>query len=378
MAGQLPVGPTGTGAAATAAPRCTRGANAEPGRGFASLLQESAPAGAPASGLPGDAPLAPVASAPQTLLQPLRRVTVTDELDEPWTPLGLEVSLILGPMPSAAPAIATAAPPAVDGPAPVAVLQGNAKPLPTAASPVSSSDDAAALLIAGSAFAPQAAAAGEVPQAADAPAATATATLAQATPAAPVATAMAAPLPRQWVELMESASPRESEGVQGPATSANVAAPLGLAKTSVVIPPDAPAADISGEGFDEAVGTKLVWMAEQKIGHAQIRIHPQALGPVEIRLQLDGDRVHAEFSSNQPEVRQALENSVPRLREMLASGGFELAQADVGQHRGQDRQPSSSERANATTPGGEPETDPGTIRPTVLSTRVRQLLDAYA
>ena len=50
------------------------------------------------------------------------------------------------------------------------------------------------------------------------------------------------------------------------------------------------------------IGDAVRWMADQKIGHAHIKVTPNDLGTVEIRLRLDGDRVHADFSSAQAEV----------------------------------------------------------------------------
>lgn len=91
--------------------------------------------------------------------------------------------------------------------------------------------------------------------------------------------------------------------------------------------------DLNSEGFDEAIGARLSWLADQKIGHAHIRITPHDLGPVEVRLQLDGDRVHASFTSAHADVRQALEGSLSRLREMLGEQGLQLAHADVGQQQ---------------------------------------------
>src|SRR5690606_26792205 len=64
--------------------------------------------------------------------------------------------------------------------------------------------------------------------------------------------------------------------------------------------------------FDEAIGARIGWLAEQKIGHAHIRVTPNDLGPVEVRLQLEGDRVHASFTSAHADVRHALENSLPK------------------------------------------------------------------
>jgi flagellar hook-length control protein FliK len=116
-------------------------------------------------------------------------------------------------------------------------------------------------------------------------------------------------------------------------------------------------------------------MAEQKVGHAHIRISPAELGPVEIRMRLDGERVHADFSSGQAEVRQALESSLPKLREMLASQGFALGQADVG-HHGQSRSSDARQTPSGHVAGTGAEPEPGDATPRRLA--LRGLLDAYA
>lgn len=84
--------------------------------------------------------------------------------------------------------------------------------------------------------------------------------------------------------------------------------------------------------FAEEVGARLQWIAEQQGGEATLRISPDGLGPVEIRLKLDGDRVELGFAATQQETRQALQDALPKLREMLAQQGLQLGHADVG-HR---------------------------------------------
>lgn len=150
-------------------------------------------------------------------------------------------------------------------------------------------------------------------------------------------------------------------------------APLGLARTETVNAMEAPSADLHGGHFDEDIGDSVRWMADQKIGHAHIKVTPNDLGTVEIRLRLDGDRVHADFSSAQAEVRQALENSLPRLRDMLGQHGFQLAHADVGQ---QHTPPSQG----AASPHGESSADTEALTETPRTVRMtaRGLVDAYA
>ena len=150
-------------------------------------------------------------------------------------------------------------------------------------------------------------------------------------------------------------------------------APLGLARTETVNAMEAPSAYLHGGHFDEDVGDAVRWMADQKIAHAHIKVTPNDLGTVEIRLRLDGDRVHADFSSAQAGVRQALENSLPRLRDMLGQHGFQLAHADVGQ---QHTPPSQG----AASPHGESSADTEALTETPRTVRMtaRGLVDAYA
>ncbi|UYK64888.1 flagellar hook-length control protein FliK [Xanthomonas sacchari] len=141
-----------------------------------------------------------------------------------------------------------------------------------------------------------------------------------------------------------------------------------------------PTPNLHGNQFDEELGARISWLADQKIGHAHIKLNPAELGPVEVRLHMAGDQVNASFSSNQADVRQALENSLPRLRDMLGQHGFQLGQADVGQQQPQQQQ------ANAQgTPqgggrsGGELADDlSGSVGIPAVVLRQRGLLDAYA
>lgn len=130
----------------------------------------------------------------------------------------------------------------------------------------------------------------------------------------------------------------------------------------------------AGAGYGDELGTNIVWLAEQRIGHAQLQVTPDHLGPIEVRLQLDGARVHAEFYSAQADVRHALEASLPRLRDLLGQHGLQLGQADVGQrqHDGRHARPTSNQGDTDCFPDGSSRPLPATTH------RVRGLLDEYA
>ncbi len=75
---------------------------------------------------------------------------------------------------------------------------------------------------------------------------------------------------------------------------------------------------------------KIVWMAKNDQQSAQINLNPPQLGPVQITLNLNGDQATAVFASPHAEVRQAIESSLPQLRDMLSTAGIALGDANVG------------------------------------------------
>lgn len=77
------------------------------------------------------------------------------------------------------------------------------------------------------------------------------------------------------------------------------------------------------------LGQKVVWLASQDKQSAQITLNPPQLGPIEISLNLKNDQATAVFTSPHAEVRNAIENALPSLREALAGVGVQLGQADV-------------------------------------------------
>ncbi|NZA27893.1 flagellar hook-length control protein FliK [Luteimonas sp. SJ-92] len=192
--------------------------------------------------------------------------------------------------------------------------------------------------------------------------------------AAPVAAPAAPPVAFEPLLLADGGGDGEAPPpsfLVAPATPVQAAreAPAALA------PPPTPTPNLHGDDFAEAVGARLHWLADQKVGHAQIRITPHDLGPIDVRIRLDGDRVSADFSSAQAEVRQALEASLPRLREMLGAHGFQLAHADVGQQSRHDGA-TARERGDATGGGGG---EDGAAQPPLPAMPAsRGLVDAYA
>lgn len=90
------------------------------------------------------------------------------------------------------------------------------------------------------------------------------------------------------------------------------------------------ATPVHSPNWSAEVGQRVVWMARNNVQEAQLSVNPPHLGPIEITLSLKDDAATARFFSPHAEVREILEQALPRLREMLAGAGVQLGQSDVG------------------------------------------------
>lgn len=85
--------------------------------------------------------------------------------------------------------------------------------------------------------------------------------------------------------------------------------------------------------------TRIRWFSAHGNGVAEIRLDPPELGPlhVTVHAQREGASVH--FSAANVQVRDLLEHSLPRLRELLENGGMNLVDVNVAHQQGGNEQP---------------------------------------
>jgi flagellar hook-length control protein FliK len=88
-------------------------------------------------------------------------------------------------------------------------------------------------------------------------------------------------------------------------------------------------ARVGTPNWDNQVGQKIVWMVAGGEQTASLTLNPPDLGPMQVVLSVNGDQASVAFSANQQEVRNALENALPRLREMMGESGLSLGSATV-------------------------------------------------
>ncbi len=88
---------------------------------------------------------------------------------------------------------------------------------------------------------------------------------------------------------------------------------------------------VSDPNWPQALGAQVQWLASSQIQSATLKLSPEHLGPLEVRIDLQQSQVNVSFSAAHADTRAALADAVPRLRAMFAAGGLSLGQATVQQ-----------------------------------------------
>jgi flagellar hook-length control protein FliK len=91
-----------------------------------------------------------------------------------------------------------------------------------------------------------------------------------------------------------------------------------------------------------AMAAQVLILSGDKVRAATLRLTPEHLGPVEVRIDMQDSSVNVNFTAAHAETRSALEQAMPQLRSVLAGAGLTLGQATVQQqarHASQNPQP---------------------------------------
>ncbi|HTP39009.1 MAG TPA: flagellar hook-length control protein FliK [Steroidobacteraceae bacterium] len=193
---------------------------------------------------------------------------------------------------------------------------------------------------------------------------TAAAALTASTPAAPAPDAPASSA--QFTTDANGTSLLLSQTVT-PAPGANGASPAVTVERSLSVP-------IGNRDWSPAMAAHVLWQVKAEVQTARVHLTPEGMGPVDVHIDVDGRQVSVNFTAAQVETRQALEQSVPQLRELLAGSGLTLGQTSVQQQAQQ--QNGSAGSANTPAQRDADHSSEQSVLPAVLSRR--GLVDEYA
>jgi flagellar hook-length control protein FliK len=88
-------------------------------------------------------------------------------------------------------------------------------------------------------------------------------------------------------------------------------------------------APVGTDGWTEELGARLTWMTHQGVQSATLQLSPEHLGPLQVSISVQHGEASVWFGAAHPDTRQALEQAMPQLRQMLSGQGLTLTDSGV-------------------------------------------------
>lgn len=129
--------------------------------------------------------------------------------------------------------------------------------------------------------------------------------------------------------------------------------------------------------WDTEMAEKVAWFAAKNISSAEIRLDPPELGSLHIRINVNHEQgqVQLNFVSPHANVRDALDQSANRLREMFDEQGMDLVDVDVSSQQQDDK---GEQAENALAGGGSEDELVEQQEVQQLTPLSNSLVDSYA
>lgn len=164
-----------------------------------------------------------------------------------------------------------------------------------------------------------------------------------AMPAADAASAPAAPLPSSAAgfDIPEGLQTVRNEPFAPSLTAATTSSP------AASLPAATLSAPLGSSDWQQGLGQQLIGLHQRGGQQIELHLHPAELGPLSISLKLGDNAAHAHFLAAHPQVRAAIEQALPQLREALAEQGITLGETSVGEQRQQQAQGEPGARSEA-------------------------------
>jgi flagellar hook-length control protein FliK len=138
-------------------------------------------------------------------------------------------------------------------------------------------------------------------------------------------------------------------------------------------------APLGSNEFAPALGSQLSVMVRDGIDHAQLKLNPASMGPIEVHISLDGTQAQVDFSAAHAATRQALQDAVPALAGALRENGLTLTGGGVFEQAREQRGDARQDGARTPAGGGRTALDgaPAPL-PAARAPRARGVVDLYA
>lgn len=148
------------------------------------------------------------------------------------------------------------------------------------------------------------------------------------------------PAPREILAAATASQP----GASALASLQNTVAPvLQTAQATINTP-------VTQERWGNEFSQKVTWLVSSKQDQsAELHLNPPQLGPLDVVIKVSGDQATALFTSPHAAVREAIEQALPKLRDMLSDNGITLGNTTVSDQAPRDQDGSHTQRFSART-----------------------------
>lgn len=137
-------------------------------------------------------------------------------------------------------------------------------------------------------------------------------------------------LPRGDLNLSQQPAHTLSQAMHNIAVSSPVVAQQTIAVPAAPMPTPVLNAQLGSSEWQQALGQQILMFNRSGQHSAELRLHPQDLGTLQISLRIDDNQAQLHMASGHSQVRAALEAALPQLRTALADSGIQLGQSSVG------------------------------------------------
>lgn len=133
-------------------------------------------------------------------------------------------------------------------------------------------------------------------------------------------------LPRNDLNLSQQPAHTLSQAMHNIAVSSPVVTPQATAVPATPVLN----AQLGSSEWQQALSQQILMFNRSGQHSAELRLHPQDLGSLQISLRIDDNQAQLHMASGHSQVRAALEAALPQLRTALADSGIQLGQSSVG------------------------------------------------
>lgn len=133
----------------------------------------------------------------------------------------------------------------------------------------------------------------------------------------------------QALHNLKGAEPVATPHIVAQAAPATATAPATAISTSTVATATLQA-EVGTPAWQQSLGQQIAVFSRNGVHHAELRLHPEELGALQVSLRVNNDQAQVHFVSESHHVRAALESAMPNLRTMLEESGISLGQSSVG------------------------------------------------